>query len=155
MELYDYGENAEMARSFNPELIMLTTSFNSGPAEAHRVWSEFLRGTRGLILWGEKHEFAAEDGSLGDRGRQAASYFGEIRGGLGALLIASEPHTDPIGILYSPASQRVQWLLDRRMTGEEWSRRNASSEYQDDAVRASIRNFARTLQHMGLQYRFL
>jgi len=29
MELYDYGENAEMARSFNPELIMLTTSFTA------------------------------------------------------------------------------------------------------------------------------
>ncbi len=134
---------------------MLTTSFNSGPAEAHRIWRELLRGTRGLVLWDEKHEFAQNDGSLGDRGRQAASYFGEIRGGLGALLINSRRHTDPIGILYSPASRRVQWLLDRRMTGEEWSRRNASAEYQDDAIKTGTRNFASALQHMGLQHRFI
>jgi hypothetical protein len=50
---------------------------------------------------------------------------------------------------------RVQWLLDRRATGEEWSRRSASSEYQDDAIRASTRNFAHALELAGLQYRFV
>ena len=155
MELYDYGENVAMARSFNPELVMLTTSFNRGPAEAHRVWRELLRGTRGLVLWDEKHEFAAEDGSLGDRGRQATPYFGEIRGGLGALLINSRRHADPVGILYSPASRRVQWMLDRRASGGDWSRRDASTEYQDDAITVSTLDFAQSLQHAGLQYRFV
>jgi hypothetical protein len=155
MELYDFGENIPIARSFNPDLIMLTTSSRSGPAEAHRVWRELLRGTRGLILWDEKNEFVAKDGNLGDRGREAASYFGEIRGGLGALLINSRRHTDPVGILYSPASRRVQWLLDRRATREEWSRRNASSEYQDDEIKTGTRNFAQALRHMGLQHRFV
>jgi hypothetical protein len=50
---------------------------------------------------------------------------------------------------------RVQWLLDRRAAGEEWSRRSASSEYQDDAIRASTRSFAHALEHAGLQYRFV
>ena len=54
MELYAYGENIPIARSLNPELILLTTSFGSGPREAHRVWRELLRGTRGLILWDDK-----------------------------------------------------------------------------------------------------
>ena len=54
MELYDYGENVAMARSFNPELVMLTTSFNRGPAEAHRVWRELLRGTRRSRLMGRE-----------------------------------------------------------------------------------------------------
>ena len=45
------GENIPIARSFNPELILLTTSFGSGPSEAHRVWRELIRGTRGLVLW--------------------------------------------------------------------------------------------------------
>jgi hypothetical protein len=155
MELYAYGENIPIARSFNPELILLTTSSRSGPAEAHRVWRELLRGTRGLVLWDDKGEFVGEDGSLRDRGRAAAPYFGEIRNGLGALLINSRRHTDPIGILYSPASRRIQWLLDRRASTEEWSRRGASTEYQDDAIRASTRQFAHAFEHMGLQHRFV
>jgi Beta-galactosidase len=155
MELYDYGENVAIAHSFNPELIMLTTSFKGGPFEAHRVWRELLRGTRGLVLWDDQNAFVGRDGSLGERGREAASYFGEIRGGLGALLINSRRHTDPIGILYSPASMRVQWLLDRRAAGEDWSRRNASAEYQDNAIRTATGNFAHALRHMGLQHRFV
>lgn len=155
MELYDFGDNIPIARSFNPDLVMLTTSSKSGPAEAHRVWRELLRGTRGLILWDERNEFAGKDGGLGDRGRAAASYFDEIRGGIGALLINSRRRTDPVGILYSPASRRIRWLLDRRATGEDWSRRNASIEYEDDAIRTSTQNFASALQHLGVQYRFV
>ena len=155
MELYDYADNIAIARSFNPELIMLTTSFIGGSAEAHRVWRELLRGTRGLVLWDDSNGFAGKDGGLGERGRDAASYFDDIRGGLGAVFINSHRHMDPIGILYSPASMRVQWLLDRRAAGEEWSRRSASSEYQDDAIRASTRSFAHALEHAGLQYRFV
>jgi hypothetical protein len=155
MELYAYGENIPIARSFNPELILLTTSFGSGPREAHRVWRELLRGTRGLILWDDRSEFVGEDGNLGDRGRAAAPYFGEIRNGVGALIINSRRHTDPIGIFYSPASRRIQWLLDRRASAEEWSRRGASTEYQDDAIRASTRQYAQAFEHMGLQHRFV
>jgi hypothetical protein len=155
MELYDFGDNVEIVRSFNPELIMLLTSPGRGAREEHRVWRETLRGIRGLILWDEKNEFVDEDGNIGDRGREAAPYFAELRGGLGALLINSRRHTDPIGVLYSPASMRVQWLLDRRATGEDWTRRNASTEYEDDAIRTTTRNFVRLLEHRGLQPRFV
>jgi hypothetical protein len=155
MELYDYGDNVEIVRSFKPEMIMLTTSFDHGPSEARRVWRELLRGTRGIVLWDEKHEFVDENGNVGERGREAARYFAKLRGGLGALLINSRRHTDSIGIFYSPASMRVQWLLDRRATTEDWSRRSASAEYQDDAIRAATRNFARMVEHSGLQHRFV
>ena len=71
------------------------------------------------------------------------------------MLINSRRHTDPIGVLYSPASMRVQWLLDRRATGEDWTRRSASAEYEDDAIRTATRNFVRLLEHRGLQPRFV
>ena len=74
MELYAYGENIPIVRSFNPKLILLTTSFQDGQWEAHRVWRELLRGTRGLILWDDKSEFVRDDGRLGDRGREAAPF---------------------------------------------------------------------------------
>jgi len=155
MELYDYGGNVEMARALNSSLIMLLTSGGGGALEEHRVWREALRGIRGLILWDENNEFVSPDGRIGKRVHEAEPYFAELRGGLGALLINSRRHTDPIGILYSPASMRVQWLLDRKATGEDWSGRNASSEWQDNAIRAATRNFTRLIEHSALQYRFV
>jgi len=155
MELYDSGDNIEIVRSFNPRLIMLLTSGGRGAFEEHRVWREVLRGIRGLILWDEKNEFVDADGNVAERGRDAAPYFAELRGGLGSLLINSRRHTDPIAVLYSPASMRVQWLLDRRATRADWSHRNASSEYQDNAIRAATRNFTRLIEHRGLQHRFV
>ena len=115
------------------------------------MWRETLRGARGLILWDEKGEFVGPDGGIGERGLESAPHLAELRGGLGALLINSSRHTDPIGILYSPASMRVQWLLDRTATGEDWSSRDASSEWQDDAIRVATRNFTRLIEHCGLQ----
>ncbi|MGC2416034.1 MAG: beta-galactosidase [Stellaceae bacterium] len=155
MEVEAEGDIDELLRSFNPNAVMLTISFRSGAAEAHRVWRELLRGTRGLILWDHGNEFVNKDGSLGERGRGAAPYFHEIRDGLGALLINSRRHEDPIGILYSPASMRIEWLLDRIRTGEDWSRRSASTEWEDDRIRVSMRNYARAIEHMGLQHRFV
>jgi len=155
MELYDFGDNVEIVRSFNPGLIMLVTSVGRGAIEEHRVWREALRGIRGLILWDEKNEFVGENGTVGERGHGAAPYFAALRGGLGALLINSSRHTDPIGVLYSPASRRMQWLLDRRATAEDWSGRDASAEYQDDTIRAATRNVARLIEHSGLQHRFI
>jgi hypothetical protein len=155
IEPYDYGDNVEMIRSFNPEAVILTTSFLAGAPEAHRVWRELLRGTRGLILWDSAHEFVDKDGRLGERAHQAAPYFREIRGGLGALFINSERHLDPIGILYSPASWRIEWLLESRKGGKEWSHRSADSEYGSDALRTSAWNFLRAIEHIGLQPRFV
>ena len=146
MEIYDFADNVEIARSFNPKLIMLlVTSVGSEPYEQYRVWRETLRGIRGLILWDEKNEFVDQNAQVGDRGREASPLFAELRGGLGALLINSRRHIDPIGVLYSQASRRVQWLLDRKTTGEDWSQRDASAEYRDNAIRTAARDFARHL----------
>jgi hypothetical protein len=155
MELGDEGGSIEMLRSFNPNAVMLTTSFSGGAAGAHRVWRELLRGTRGLILWDSDHQIVGTDDSVGDRGRDAAPYFREIRNGLGALLINSRRHEDPIGIFYSPASMRIDWLIDRIRTGEDWSRRNADTEDEDNRIRVSTRNYASAIGHMGLQHRFV
>jgi hypothetical protein len=155
MELYDFGDNVEMVRSFNPGLIMLQTSVERGAVEEHRVWREALRGVSGFILWDENNEFVSDDGTTGERGHWAAPLFALLRDGLGALLINSSRHTDPIGVLYSPASRRVQWLLDRRATGEDWSERDASAEYQDDAIRTATHNVASIIEHSGLQHRFI
>jgi hypothetical protein len=155
MEIYDHGDNVGIVRSFNPKLIMLLTSGGYSPYENHRLWRETLRGFRGLILWDERHEFVDKNGQAGKWGREASPLFAELRGGIGALLINSQRHIDPIAVLYSPASMRVQWLLDRKTTGEDWSQRDASAEYKDNAIRTATRDFARLVEHQGLQHRFL
>jgi hypothetical protein len=155
MDLYDYGDNIELVRSLAPQTIILTTSFGRGPQEAHRVWRQLLRGNRGLILWDEKDEFVGADGALGGRGREAAPDFREITGGLGALLIGSVRHNDPIAILYSPASMRTLWMVDQKPRGDAWVDRSASTEYEDNAIRSATRHYLRTLEHMGLQPRFV
>ena len=155
MELYDYGQNVDIVRSLNPRMIMLATSSQSGPRGAHRIWRALLRGNRGLILWDAKDEFVRPDGSLGPRGRDAAAYFNRIRDGLGALLIGSVQHTDPIAMLYSPASFRTQWILDARPKGQAWSERNTDSEYEDDAIRVPTRRVSSAIEHLGLQQRFV
>jgi Beta-galactosidase len=155
MELYDFGDNVEIVRSFNPREILLLTTSGAGPAVEHRVWDELLRGIRGLILWDERRQFVDGAGRLGPWGRAAAPYFTAIRDGLGGVLIDSTRHTDPIGILYSQESFRIQWLLDRRASGEDWTRRSSGTEYQDNAIRFSTRNFVGAIEHMGLQPRFV
>jgi hypothetical protein len=155
IEPYDYDDNIEMLRSFNRKLVLLMTLFVSGPQAAYRTWRELLRGTRGLILWDADNGFVAKDGSLGARGRQTASDFAEIRGGLGALLINSRRHTDPVAVVYSQASMRVQWLLDRRARGQKESGGTPGAEPLGAAPRISSRNFVQIVEHLGVEPRFV
>src|SRR5262249_54082462 len=127
IELYDGGGNLETVRSLNQQMVILTTSSGSGPEEAHHVWRELLRGSAGTILWDPNGDYVGKDGEVGARGHEAASYLREIRGGLGSLLISSERIWDPIAILYSPASMRMQWMLDWKPKGDAWSQRPASA----------------------------
>src|SRR5439155_18516932 len=101
IEPYDIGNNIEIIRSVNPRMVVLTTAFAHGPWERHRVWYELLHGNRGLILWDDKSEYLDKAGNVEERGREAASYYNEIRDGLGALLINSRRQADPIAIHYS------------------------------------------------------
>lgn len=148
MEIYNEGNNIEIARSINPKLIVLTTSFAGDRAEVHRLWREILLGARGHIIWDDKNDFL----KASDRARIMAAAYPELRGGVPAQLIASQPHHDPIAILYSQASFRTRWLLDRRADGKPWYLRRAETEYEtDNAWRASMRRIAADLGHLALQ----
>ena len=155
MELYDGGGNLEIVRSLNPKMVLMTTSAG-GQTEAHDVWRELLRGTRGVVLWDGDGQFVHEDGSLGPRASSLTRDFREIRDGIGALLINSERHFDPIAILYSPASLRTQWLLDWKSKGDAWASRDIADSYEDPSVvRSTMIGYAQTLEHMGFQPRFI
>lgn len=155
LEMYDLHNNIEIALSLHPALITLTTGFATGPREVHRVWHEALQGQRGVAIWDETNATVAVDGTPGSRGVEMAGLFTELRGGIGAQLIASRLVRDPVAILYSPASYRVDWLLDVRADTKPWTVRDSERESFDSGLRAAMRRSAALLQHAGLQPHWL
>lgn len=155
IEPYDIGNNIEIIRSLNPKMAVLTTSFAHGPWEKHRVWYELLHGNRGLILWDDKSEYVSHDGAIEERGREAQSYYNEIRKGLGALLINSRRQVDPVAIHYSQPSFRIEWMLDQRPKGEAWVKRTSSAEYRDSNFLRLRESYCRVIEDAGLQYNFV
>ena len=156
IEMHNDRDSVEIARSFAPNLITLTASSLADGQQIHSVWHELLLGARGLILWDPNNSFVADDGTPTPQGRSLAALAAELRSGLAAQLIASTPKIDPVAILYSPASQRIQWLLDRKSDGKPWAERESETEYLDDnPVRAAWQRAARILAHLGLQPHWL
>lgn len=155
MEIYDGEGNVEIVRSLNPRLVVLRTSY-AGPAEVRDLWRSLLRGGRGVIFWDPKGDIVGEDGRVGERGRELAPVLKEIKSGLGALLMRSERQTAPVAILYSPASMRVQWMLDWQPKGTAWSDRPPNAVFEDpNAVRTSMTYFLGALGRSGLEARIL
>ncbi|MDQ6677475.1 MAG: beta-galactosidase [Acidobacteriota bacterium] len=155
IEPYDIGNNVEIIRSLNPKMAMVSTGFANGPWEQQRVWRELFHGHRGLIIWDEKHEYAGANGQPGARGIEAAKYYNEIRDGSGALIINSQPVTDPIAIHYSQASMRTEWMLARRSEGDRWIDRGAKVERTDDEFLRLRESWCELIEDQGLQYNFV
>jgi len=155
MEIYDFGGNVEMVRSFNPDLIRLSTLSDSGVAARQRLWRAFLQGNRGVILWDEAAGFVDGEGRLGPRAEEMAPLFREWRGGLGALMIAARPVPARVALHYSPASFRVDWLLEQRRHGGRALAAASESDHPEDAFTRLRLSLATALSDRGLDYRYL
>jgi len=156
LEMYDLGNNVEIARSLKPSLVTLTTSSLKDDQQIHEIWRQLLLGGRGLILWDPDNALVDDAGTPLPRGRVLGQLASQLRSGLAAQLIVSAPASDPVAILYSPASLRTQWLLDRKADGRPWTdRRSGTEANEDNPVRAAMRNTAASLAHLGLQARWL
>ncbi|MBN9560192.1 MAG: beta-galactosidase [Alphaproteobacteria bacterium] len=153
MEIYEAAANVDLVRGLAPDLVLLTSvgSDAGGARSAHAVWRAVLQGTRGVILWDDKRSLP--DGTEWHAVLDACR---ELRAGIGARLIAATPHREPVAVLYSPASFRVQWLLDRRAEGGDWTRRGARVEFTEEGpVREAFHRAVSTLLHRGVTPRFL
>jgi hypothetical protein len=164
MEIYDAGNNVEIALALNPLLTVLTTTAavsgaELAPAERGRLWHELLLGNRGLILWDEAGALVDDAGRPTALGRSYATLFDEFHDGLADQLGAATPAAGPVAILYSPPSFRIDWLLarreDARRGGADWSDRSAETEGKDTPLRASMRQAAALLTHIGLTPRWV
>jgi hypothetical protein len=149
MEIYDDGSNLELAQSFNPGVVLLTTPNWAAPNAQNMVWNQFLRGARGMVLWDPKDEFVTSDAKPGSQARAAAPFIAEMKNGIGTVLGASRRHSDRVAILYSPASFRIQWMLDHRALGADWTKRSAGIENEDNAERVARRRAQLLLGRLG------
>jgi hypothetical protein len=154
MEIYDLGEALDLAQAFNPSLIPLRTSFGSGPRETFDAWRNVLHGGRGEVVWDEADDVVGQDGLPGPRGLELSALAQAIRPVASLLHEASLLH-DPVAELYSQASFRVQWLLDRQAGDHDWAARDAEREYDDNPWRASRRQITQGLAGLGVQPRIV
>src|SRR5579862_4028562 len=90
-----------------------------------------------------------------ERGREASSYYNELRSGIGALLINSRRQADPIAIHYSQASMRVEWLKESRPRGGAWATRSAKAERTDNDFMRLRESWCRAIEDAGMQYNFV
>ncbi len=162
MEMYDAGNNVEIAHALNPRLRILTTTtpttLAAAPAEQARLWHELLLGNRGLIIWDEAGVLVTDDGTPTPLGQSVGTLFHEFHDGIATQLAATPPAPSQVGILYSPPSFRIAWLLDRRADadrGQDWRTRDSEIEGQDSPLRAAMRAAATTLTHHGIPARWI
>lgn len=156
MEAGNSGHNVEIARSLNPALIVVSTSFGQGAEQLRELWRQVLLGSRGLILWDGDGDIVTEDGQFGPRGRDLAPAIAELRNGLAVQIGAAVAPVDPVAVLVSHPSFRVHWLLERRADGIPWQTRDAETEHENPT--ADRRSLPRTMQHLtglGIRPRFL
>ncbi|MBO0710855.1 MAG: beta-galactosidase [Acetobacteraceae bacterium] len=150
MEIYEAGANIDLVRGLDPDLLLLTTTKPTAGA-AHAIWRAALEGARGVILWDEGRTLPN-----GPAWQPVLDVTRALSGGIARILFAARPHREPVAILYSPVSFRIQWLLDRAASEEDWTRRSADEEFhQEGAVRASFREAVEALLHAGVTPRFL
>jgi hypothetical protein len=155
MEIYDMGNAIEIARSLNPNLRVLVTCFGADAAEQHHLWRVWLLGAQGTIIWDEDGSVAGPHGQPGPRAALFAPIWREQTGALGAQLLEAQPAPGQVAILYSQASFRMTWLLDRRPGGDAWVERDAEAEGADNPWRAATRRAARALAGLGAQPRWI
>jgi hypothetical protein len=147
-----------VAHALNPALVLLTTSGGGDAAAQHELWRALLAGARGVVLWDPDSDLVRPDGTPGPRGTALAPLFSEFSGSLGTMLITARPRPDPVAILYSPASFRTDWLLDRQVgaaRGEDFSTRRSETELEDNALRVALRQATDAFAHLGLEPRWL
>lgn len=155
MEPYDIGGSVKLVHSLNPAMPLLSTTFASDDWERHRIWHELFQGNRGLILWDDTQRYIRPDGSKGDGGAKAESYYNELRNGLAATIIASRNDDDGIAIHYSQPSLRTQWMLERRPDGDAWMKRDAAYERSHNDFLRLRESWGHAIEDQGLQYRFV
>ena len=157
MEAGEPSSSFALGRGFNPHIVLLTTALPDA-ADANRLWRSVLLGGSGAVLWDADGTVMQADGTPGPNGIALAPVLAGLRGPLGTILIAARPQRSTVGLLYSQASFRMRWLLDRRterQAGQDWTTRDNDTDLADSPWRLALTDTAAALDHLGVHPDYL
>ena len=171
IEPYNIGNNVEVIRSLNPDVIMVSThGYEHKPGtpltEEDRlyqkraptpIWWGLFHHHRGSLIWDAnlpEYAFVDEETrQLTPAAQTFSEVFHELHGGIAKLIINSRRLHDGIVIHYSQASMRVHWLLDNVGNARHWMLHSGEDRHSHfTGVRSS---WTKLLEDLGLQYEFV
>ncbi|MFH0919963.1 MAG: beta-galactosidase [Fibrobacterota bacterium] len=155
---YNMGNNLEIIRSLNPNLITLSPFFGNAPALVRHLWFHLFHNDRAFLFW-DNHE---KDGAFitlpGKKQTPRARLFGphlrEMREGIGKMILESSRRDDGIGIHYSQSSIHIHWMLENARLGKEWIKRSSFDEFNFNRFREQRESLVFAVEDSGRQHHF-
>jgi hypothetical protein len=171
IEPYNIGNNVEVIRSLNPEVIMVSThGYEHQPGKPlsdldrlyqkrapQPIWWGLFHGHRGSLIWDDNlPEYRFIDEQTRQLTPSAATFsdaFNELRRGIGKLFINSRRLHDGIAIHFSQPSMQVHWLLDNVGNARRWVSHSGEDRHSHFT---GVRNsWTKLIEDIGLQYEFV
>jgi hypothetical protein len=171
IEPYNCGNNVEVIRSLNPNVIMVSThGFSHKPGapltEEDRlvqkrapqpIWWGLFHGHRGSLIWDDNiPEYQFVDQQTREITPAATTFvdtFKELHQSIGKLILNCRRLHDGIAIHFSQPSMQVHWLLDNVGNARNWPLHSGGDHYSHFIA---VRNgWSRLIEDLGLQYEFV
>jgi Beta-galactosidase trimerisation domain len=171
IEPYNIGNNVEVIRSLNSNVIMISThGFQHKPGAPltgedrlyqkrapQPIWWGLFHGHRGSIIWDDNlpdYRFIDEETrQLTPAASTFADTFLELHKGIAKLIINSRRLHDGIAIHYSQPSMQVHWLMDNLQHARKWMLHSGGDR---GSHFTGVRNaWTKLIEDLGLQYEFV
>lgn len=172
VEAYDIGGARELWRDLAPgkpalAVVPLARDPRQTASAPRALWSLALDGgPRGALLWDEQpgeggaaRVLLNPDGQPSPAAELLAPALRELGGPLGRLLARARRERASVGLLYSPASVRVHWLLEAgRLHPADWLKAwggNPAAERSESSQLRLRLSWTKLLADLGLPWRFV
>ncbi len=176
VECYDIGGARSLWRDLAPGKPALAMVPVPGPADdkpemlaetTRTLWNLALEGgSRGVVLWDSGADSnRTVSGLIDTEGRATAAaqalstQLKTLSGETGTILANVHRLDDGVGILYSPSSIRVTWLLEaERLHGNKWLEswgRDSSAERRESPQLRLRESWCKLLDDAGIAWRFV
>ena len=173
VEAYDIGGARELWRDLAPgkpalAVVPLARDPRQMASALRALWGLALDGgPRGALLWdeepgergGPERVLLNAEGQPSPAAELLAPTLRELGGPLGRLLAQARRERAGVGLLYSPASVRVQWLLEAgRLHPADWLKAwggNPAAERSESSALRLRLSWMKLLSDLGLPWRFV
>jgi hypothetical protein len=162
IEYYDVNGSRELLSSFLPRHYpaLAAVNFDSVDRGLENMWHKVLHGDAGGLVWPYAGDIGINllldvkegQATLTSKGEIMKTVFREARSGIPCLLRRAEPVVNPIGVLYSQASLRADWMFEVKDDGKTWYQRYSSYESAHNIAAAGREGIYKLIQDVGLQF---